>query len=352
MKHPTACRSVYSRPFASALTATTVVLVACATSTKSTDDPSSSGNGGGGSGAILGSSSGGSSSTGAQGSLTRCDDAGNCTSCTLSIASIGNPAHYGANGLGSDSTQAFTDWLNAESANASVDIYTTHPTLTADFLKTYNVLIIQWLKDSDSSPPWTFADDEVAALEGWVNAGGGLITLTGYDSNANEVEPVNRLLSFTDMSYDETSDTYAACPSGLECYCWGNSVPMGPWVNNPIGANVKQVGAFHGRAILPGSATVDCSDSTPRPSAAHEDYGNGHVFAFGDEWITYTSQWSSASQTNAQSIYTDINNPCYHQSASDVFQVAQLWYNAIGWAALATGCQFDLKPDVPIIRPK
>ncbi len=179
---------------------------------------------------------------------------------------------------------------------------------------------------------------------------GGLITLTGYDSNANEVDPVNRLLSFTDMSYDETSDTYTACPSNLECYCWGNSAPMGPWANTAIGANVTQVGAFHGRAIVPGSSTVDCSDATSRPSAVHEDYGSGHIFMFGDEWITYTSQWSSTSQTNTQSIYTDPNNPCFHQSASDVFQVAQLWYNSIGWAALATGCQFDLKPGVPIVR--
>ncbi len=173
MLHAATLRTRSARATLGALLATTVALAACATSTKASDAPSSSGGngGGGGSGAILASGGATGSGTGTQATLSRCDDAGNCTACTLSIASLGQPAHYGANGLNSDSTQAFTDWLNAESANASVDIYTTRTTLTADFLKKYNVIIIQWLKDSDSSPPWTFSDDEVAALKGWVNIG-------------------------------------------------------------------------------------------------------------------------------------------------------------------------------------
>jgi hypothetical protein len=258
-------------------------------------------------------------------------DAARCT--CINIASIGQPGHYG------DTTE-FTDWLNSKST-AAVDMYTTHPTLTADFLSKYNVLLIQWLTDSNSGPYWTFTDDEVAALKAWVNMGGGLITLSGYDSNSEEVVPLNRLLSFTDISYN-TDDVLASCPADVanRCYCWGNSVPVGPWAAGPIGKNIKQVGAFHGRSINPGSASVDCSDPA-HVYAAHEAIGSGLVFAFTDEWVTYTSQWLGSSSANTGTMYTDPNNACYEQSAATVFQVPQFWFNIISWEAQSK-CVFTL----------
>ena len=84
-----------------------------------------------------------------------------------------------------DSTTAFTDYLNAQSS-ANVDMFTTRPTLDATFLAQYDVLIIQWLVDGvsgeDGTGYWTFSADEIQALDTWVKAGGGLITLSGYAS--------------------------------------------------------------------------------------------------------------------------------------------------------------------------
>jgi hypothetical protein len=288
--------------------------------------------------------SGGSDSSGAAGTgpgdllgSARIADAGKCGR----IASIGQPAHYGVAGLNSDSTTAFTDWLNSKSS-ATVDIYTTHPTLTADFFSKYDVLITQWLTDSNTGPYWTFADAEVSALKTWVNGGGGLITLSGYDSNAQEVAPLNRLLSFTDISYN-TDDVLAACPSSSSnlCYCWGNAVPLGPWAAGPIGKNITAVGAFHGRSINAGNAVIDCSD-TAHTYAVHELSGRGRVVAYTDEWVTYSSQWLGTSPSNNTSMYADPNNPCYKQSAANVFQVPQFWYNVISWAA-ATQCMFTIQ---------
>jgi hypothetical protein len=264
-------------------------------------------------------------------------DAGKCGR----IASIGMPAHYGVAGLNSDSTTAFTDWLNTKSS-AAVDIYTTHPTLTSALFAKYDVVIIQWLTDSNSGPYWTFTDDEVNALKTWVNGGGGLITLSGYDSNPQEVVPLNRLLSFTDISYN-MDDVLASCPSSVSsmCYCWGNSVPLGPWASGPIGKNVTQVGAFHGRSINPGSATVDSSDSS-HTYAVHEVVGKGRVVAYTDEWVTYSSQWLGTSPSNNTSMYTNPSDTCYMHSAANVFQVPQFWYNVISWAA-DTQCMFTIQ---------
>src|ERR1700722_18433911 len=124
----------------------------------------------------------------------RCDDAGRCT--CFNIASIGLPGHTGFQG-GMDSTTAFTDWLNAQSS-ANGAMYTARPTLDAEFLAKYDVLIIQGLVDGvsgeDGTGYWTFTPAETQALDTWVKAGGGLITLSGYDAQSQEVTPLNQLV--------------------------------------------------------------------------------------------------------------------------------------------------------------
>ena len=261
----------------------------------------------------------------------RCDDAGRCT--CFNIASIGLPGHTGFQG-GMDSTTAFTDWLNAQSS-ANVDMYTTRPTLDAEFLAKYDVLIIQWLVDGvsgeDGTGYWTFTPAETQALDTWVKAGGGLITLSGYDAQSQEVKPLNQLVqAVTDMSYG-TADVLGTVSANN--YCLGESDPLGGWVQTtPIGKYIDEVGAFHGRPITPGAmATVDCTDGT-NVYAAHEDVGQGHVFAYADEWVTYTSQWFGI----------DAGGNCADASANVVYQVPQFWYNAISYASQATECPFTL----------
>ncbi|MDP9148773.1 MAG: hypothetical protein M3O36_02350 [Myxococcota bacterium] len=279
------------------------------------------------------------------GRVPKCDTSENCT--CINIASIGQTAHYGVAGLNSDSTVAFTDWLNSHSS-ASVDLYKARPMITADFLAKYDILIIQWLTDSNTGPYWTFDPSEIAALKTWVTAGGGLITLSGYDTSPEETRPLNQILSFTDISYN-MDDVLTGCPPASAgqtnlCYCWGNSQPLGGWGQSPIAQHITQIGALHGRSINPGSATVDAADpSTGKVYAAHEMVGKGHVFAYADEWVTYSSQWLGTSAINTTAMYTDPNNPCYHRSAADVFQVPQFWYDVISWEASGTQCIFKLR---------
>lgn len=297
-----------------AVLGTAVAIASCASTGQDRPD----GGGGGGSGGV--------GSFGGTGpGQTVCDDAG--CSC-VRIASIGKPGHFGIAG---DDTTAFTDWLNSKS-NAAVDMYTDQPALTAAFLSSYDVIILQWLTDSNSGPYWTFSSDEISALQSWVEGGGGLITLSGYDSNSQEVVPLNQLLSFTDISYN-TDSVLSTCPASLDCYCWGNSVPLSGWAAEPIGANVTQVGAFDGRSINAGSATVDCSDPSGPIYAVHESVGQGRIFSYTDEWITYSSQWLGTAPANNNSMYTDPNNPCFDKSAAEVFQVPQFWFNALSWVS-------------------
>ncbi|HLK37988.1 MAG TPA: hypothetical protein VKU41_14605 [Polyangiaceae bacterium] len=299
-----------------------------------------SGNGGGGGGAGAGEGADGGQLIGplpadAKGPRgMRCDDSGRCT--CFNIASIGQPGHTGfQGGMGNDSTNAFVNYLNTQSS-ASVDMYTAKPTLTSDFLNRYDVLIFQWLVDGvssggDGTGYWTFAPEEINALKDWVNSGGGVITLSGYDAQSQEVMPLNQVVqALTDMSYG-TADVLGTVSTAN--YCLGESDPLSGWVQTtPIGKHVTEVGAFHGRPITPGpKATVDCSDSM-YTYAAHEDVGQGHVFAYSDEWVTYTSQW----------LGIDAGASCVDASAAVVYQVPQFWYNAISYAAQATACPFML----------
>jgi hypothetical protein len=314
-------------------------VAACAATGK--DDGAGGAGGGGGGG---GSSGGGGATMGtfdtdpANGSSDakparpqRCDDAGRCT--CFNIASIGQPGHTGFQG-GNDSTTAFTDYLN-EQSSASVDMYTTRPMLTSAFLAQYDVLIVQWLVDgvsgSNGTGYWTFSSDELAALKAWVQAGGGLITLSGYDASSQEVTPLNQIVqAVTDMSYG-TADVLGSTSSSN--YCLGESDPLGGWVQSTaIGKYINEVGAFHGRPVNAGAkSTVDCTDGT-YVYAAHEDVGNGHVFAYTDEWVTYTSQWFGI----------DAGGNCANSSANVVYQVPQFWFNAISYASQATECPFTL----------
>ncbi len=266
----------------------------------------------------------------------RCDDAGRCT--CFNIASIGLPGHTGFQG-GMDSTTAFTDWLN-EQSSASVDLYTSRPMLTASFLAQYDVLIVQWLVGRNvrrrrHGVLVVQRRRAGQALKAWVEAGeGGSSRSPGYDAaQAQEVTPLNQLVqAVSDLSYGtadvlEERRVVELLPRRV------GSVPLGGWVQTtPIGKHIDEVGAFHGRPVDPGpKAVVDCTDGT-NVYAAHEDVGQGHVFTFADEWVTYTSQWFGI----------DAGGNCADASANAVYQVPQFWYNALTYASAATQCDFTL----------
>jgi hypothetical protein len=257
----------------------------------------------------------------------------------LNNASIGRPGITGFQAM--DNTSAFTDWLNTQSS-ASVDLVTARTPLTPAFLGKSDVIILQWLVDGvdpnnkyQGAGYWSFSATELAALKAWIEKGGGLIALSGYDANSAEIGPVNQILqAVSDISYG-ADDVIGA--TGV--YCLGESDPLGGWnQSTPIGAHVTQVGAFHGRSVHPGAATVDCSDAS-YTYAAHEAVGSGHVFVYTDEWVTYTSQWNGIGTMGGCT-----------QSPSVDYQVPQFWYNAIGYAGSAVQCQFTINN--PTIVPR
>ncbi|HEY2406701.1 MAG TPA: hypothetical protein VGI10_11895, partial [Polyangiaceae bacterium] len=264
----------------------------------------------------------------------------------VSIVSLGQPGNYGDNQ--NDSTTAFQTWLQSKS-NAVLQMDTTPTTITADFLAQYQVVVIQGLMDNVKSPTtfWQPTPDEASALQTWVEAGGGLISMTGYTGAVQEVTPVNTLLSFTNIQYN-MDDIFQNCDNAVymnHCYCWGSSVPFTGFVQStPIGANITQVGIFHGRSIqAPSDATIVAKDAaTGAVLGVTKQIGMGRVFVFADEWVTYTSQWAGSSSTQSDMTCTSAG-----LTGDKYFQVPQFWYNSFKWVSQRT-C-FDIM-DMSIVK--
>lgn len=290
-----------------------------------------------------------------------CDDEGNCT--CINIASIGREGVWGP--CSSDSTTALQNWLNSQST-AQVDNYNREkPTLTPEFLAKYDVILLQWMvtkgAQNDDGEPWQFSADEVKALEDWVNNGGGLIALSGYQCNGQgcpirDITATNQLLSFADIQFNADGVLDPARTGCPNCDCWGGPVPLGgplpgsvgTWnQDTPIGRDVQAVGAYIARSIKTTTATVDCTDGT-NVFAVHKEIGKGHVVAYGDEWVTYSGQWLGTAACLDPRRYTDRNSPCFERSAAQVFQISQFWYNAIKYASSSVEC-FTIKD--PAIIP-
>ena len=281
------------------------------------------------------------------GQVVGCDGGDACMCPPFKLAVIGKPGKWGANPNGDPDT-ALQDWLNSSSAGtAQADNFTTRPTLTADFLATYSVIILASLSDdSNNGPWWHFSDDEVAAFQAWVMNGGGVISLAGYSGGPGEVDPLNQLIGFSGVTYS-TDGVWGACADIQTCNCT-HSNTLSEWNRtDPVVANlatgVTFVGYENGRSIIaPADAHVAATVGGTSNALVGKLVGKGRVLAFGDEWITYTSQWTGAGNPSA----TDPN--CAGYLPQDKYQMAQFWYNMIRWSQPSASC-FTIVGPSPII---
>jgi hypothetical protein len=275
----------------------------------------------------------------------RLDKNGNCV--CMAIASMGKVAHYGAQSGAGDSTDAFQTYMNSQTkGTARMELFgdvrqSKKPfPLTADFLNQYDVLILQALEDAEyggNDNVWTYSQDEINALSEWVNNGGGLITMTGYGGNSDEVKSTNQLLSFAGISYN-TDDIFTQCADNT-CYCRNSSMAFGGWQNDlPLTSNLdnqtKQVGVFHGRSINCKDTDAKCEIMAKDGNniiGVHKTIGKGRVFVWADEWVTYTSQWKGDPQYMTQS-------NCDGETADKRFNVPQFWYNVFRWVSGDSPC--------------
>jgi hypothetical protein len=281
----------------------------------------------------------------------QCDEAGNCTLCKpVRILSIGQPAKYGANSGNADNTDAFQAFMNGNTkGTATMEMLTTFKPITSLDLGKYDVIILQALYSNPYDPNglWVYSDADATALHDWVNdKGGAIITMSGYFSGtAVEIQPLNKLLAPFGITYG-SDDTYSSndCPNPPSlCYCAYGSIPFDNWTNQipDITKNLKKVGVFLGRSIKCSGTDCQVVAKNNVDKNAQSDIvglaqvvGSGRVFAWGDEWVTYTSQWGLIPDPQ----YDDPVKAaqCVGYTPMTSYTVPQFWYNVFRWVAQTT----------------
>ncbi|WP_437524394.1 hypothetical protein WME79_35930 [Sorangium sp. So ce726] len=228
-------------------------------------------------------------------------DAGGDGVCDcLRIATLGEPGEWGDGDV-------FEAWLNQRSINGAVDLNSAE--LTAEELAKHQVIVIQDV----SGIGRTYSDAEVEALRGWLSKGGGLMTLIGY-GDPDERENVNTLLAPLGVGYDQEP----ILPRE-----GGSTIPITAWSGeHPVLDGIKAVGVDNGYPVVGEGATLATGDGHDVLKAL--EVGDGRVLVWGDEWITYNSEW--------------VDHPDY--------QVERFWLNAIKWMTPANECQVAIPPQV------
>jgi hypothetical protein len=230
----------------------------------------------------------------------------------LNIATLGYEGQWGQGDI-------FKNWLAGRTSNGGA-VSLGSKTLTAETLAPFQVLVVQ---DVRPGTPGTegkgqgigrvYSDAEVEALESWVSQGGGVMTLLGY-SDASEVENVNKLLAPFGLSYGSNSVLGVGD---------GTSKAITHWATHPIAEGVQKVGSDWGYPVSGGTLIAWEPVEGEWDIGRVVEHGSGHVFAWGDEWITYNTEWQ--------------DRPDY--------QVERFWINSIKWLTVAGNCQVPTGPN-------
>ena len=271
--------------------------------------------------------SGGTSSTtgGAGGTPEVCDgvdndgngivddvDAGGDGVCDcLTIATLGQIGPWSNGG------NVFETWLNARSPLGATDLG--DQVLTQELLAPFQVVVVLHVdttsvsnSDRTASAHHAFSDEEAAAFGSWVQAGGGVMTTIGYTGDeAAEVVNVNRLLTTVGMGY---STTNLDLTGFIEQ--WDDAHPVTLGVTNIFTDNGVEPAGSAGLTVA--------HNSEGMPALEVVEAGEGHVVVWGDEWITYDSEWEDVEEQ----------------------QVELFWINILKWLSPPLTCQVPTPPEI------
>jgi hypothetical protein len=251
------------------------------------------------------SDAGGSNTTLADAAAKRCDEAGLNCKC-IAIANIGAVGSSGT-------TVSYDGWLNTKS-NARVDNYPRQITIDSTFLANYDELIFQDIST------WAITPDEVSAITAWVKAGGGLMSMAGYDGSETEITAINSILAPLGLAYSGTPRGGGVLWQIVNG--WNSASPIATNMNG-LGVNVHNgravvdlnLGSMADTALL---AIAQTANGATYNLGYTNEVGSGHVFPWSDEWVTYTSDWDDQTGT---------------------LNVEQFWYNAVAYLTPTDACK-------------
>jgi hypothetical protein len=198
----------------------------------------------------------------------------------LNIATIGRSGPSGQANL-------FGAWLNSRSSTGAVSLGDQE--LTPRLLQPFQVVV---LLEVLSVPYWrdksfshVYTPTEAAALSGWVHAGGGLMTTSGYtQALETELADTNRLLMPLDVGYDTVSG-------------WDVTGYIQQWSPHSITEGISKIyTALGAEPLSPAGLEPLAWDAQGQVALAAKQLDSGRIAMWADEWITFDSQWQGDPQ--------------------------------------------------------
>jgi hypothetical protein len=272
---------------------------------------------------VAGNASGGSAQSVGDGTPEVCDGIDNDSNGIVDDVDVGhdgvcdclNIATIGHIGPWSNGGNIFASWLNSRSPLGAVEL--ADEELTPERLKPFQIIVVlhagtSAVENNGITAPahHAFSDAEASAFEAWARAGGGVMTTIGYTfDEPNEVVNVNKLLMPLGMAYSKTKLDLQG--------------DVEEWVQHPVSDGISNI--FTDGALEPdgpNGMTIARGGDKVALQVAQAD--NGRVAVWGDEWITYDSEWA------------DVKGQ----------QVEHFWLNLLKWLSPPTQCQVPIPPRV------
>jgi hypothetical protein len=227
----------------------------------------------------------------------------------LNIATLGQIGPYSSGG------NLFVTWLNERSPQGAVTL--DDQVLTAELLAPFHIIVVLHVDTKAASSTnltaaahHAFSEEEAGVFKAWVEQGGGAMTTIGYSSDeAAEVVNVNHLLAGVGMGYSATRLDLNGYVESFEPH--------------PVTDGVSRILIDNG--VEPqGHGTVLARGEGDRVALDVAEVGAGRVIVWGDEWITYDSEWA------------DVEDQ----------QVELFWLNILKWLSPPHECQVEIPTPV------
>jgi hypothetical protein len=238
-------------------------------------------------------------------------DAGGDGVCDcLNIATIGNIGPWSNGG------NIFEAWLDARSPIGAVAL--ADEELTAEKLKKFQIIVVLHaapvkIESNGVVAPalHVFSDGEAGAFEAWVRGGGGVMTTIGYTGDeASEVTNVNKLLGKLGMGYSASKLDLSGDVKG--------------WMPHAVTEGISNIHTNNGVEPDAAGGMTIATGGDGRIALQVAQVDDGRVAVWGDEWVTYDSEWADV----------------------DGQQVEHFWLNLLKWLSPPSECQVPIPPRV------
>ncbi len=227
------------------------------------------------------------------GNIDNVDVGGDGICDCLNIALLGNQ--------GANPSAEFQGWLEAQ--GTTVDRIHTNPADVLDkaTVSQYDIIILDYMVR-------TYTPDEAATMQTWVEAGGGLMAMTGFTNAQFAADRPNSLIKPMGLSYNTTKGFFSG--------------PVVNFMPHPITMGLTSISFYGGLFVdivedgVGKNATI--MTLAQGPVGVVQDRGNGRLFIFGDEWIEFDSEWKN------------------------IPEIQQFWVQTLAWLGPKNSCLVPL----------